>query len=77
MYAITYTGRYFPSSDIIDNIVRRNIDLNFQGKKFDMLISWKRWELSQTCVIQLLQSLIFANEWYRYECVLRDPNLNF
>ena len=32
---------YFPSKGTIVNVVLRDLDLNFQGHQFEMLVSWK------------------------------------
>ena len=38
-----------------------------------MLISQKRWELTQRCVIRYLYSLIFDIEWRHFECCTAWP----
>ena len=40
-------GWYFPSNTVI-----HFLDLNFQGHKFETLISWKRWEPFEKCVVR-------------------------
>ena len=40
------------------------LDQLFQGKKCQMLISLKEWELAQNALSQIL---IFVNEWYHFD----------
>ena len=40
--AIKWEVVYFQSNIVIANVVRRDIDFNFQGNNFEMLISAKR-----------------------------------
>ena len=58
------------------NVIRHDLGQNFQGHKFKPLISLKRREISQKCVM-LLQRLMFAIEWHRCEYCTRDLGLDF
>ena len=58
-----YRGWYSPSNVTIANVLLRDLDLNFQGHKFETIISRKRWELLQKSIMWLLPRLIFAAEW--------------
>ena len=69
--------RYWPSNDIILKVILRDLDPNFQGTKFEMLLSRKRWELVQSA------SYHFYRYWYStsndtiVNVVLRDLGLHF
>ena len=63
---IRYEVIYLSSNGTIANIVHRHIDLHFRGHK--ILISENRWELAKNCQLYLLYMLIFAIEWYHWEC---------
>ena len=49
-----YRGWYLPSNGTIAEVVLHELDLNFQGDKFEALIYQKQWELLQKCIIWLL-----------------------
>ena len=72
-----HRGWYLSTNGTIANVVLCYLDLNFQGHKFELLISWKQLELLQKCVKWLLQRLIFAIEYTIVNVVLRDSNINF
>ena len=55
-----YRFRYLPTNDTILKVTPNDIDLLFQDKTFEIVVSWKQWELTQTCEISL-NTLRFSN----------------
>ena len=58
------------------NVVICDLDLNFQGNKFESLTSWKWEELLQKCIIWHLLTLTFAIDGIIENVLAYDLDLN-
>ena len=65
-----YRVRYLPTNDVTANVELYDLDMNFQGDKFETLISRKHWELSRN-VWYALKNLMFAIECRHCKCTTR------